>query len=85
MSLVVERKPRSIFVTDSCENDIDGFSLKTGRARTFEFSAYLKGRDNGNALECLVEFFLIWVGIVKKEVNPLDCAFSCTNNTLSIG
>ena len=64
MNLVIERKPGSMFITDSCENGIGGFSLKIDRADVFKFPAHLKGWSNDNVLECLAEIVSIWVGTI---------------------
>ena len=85
INLLIERQPNHLFITDSCENGIGGFSLKSGRAFRFEIPSHLKGRVSNNVLEYLAEIVAIWMGILEEEVQPLDCCYSCTDNTSAIG
>ena len=42
IKLFLERRPNAIFITDSCEHAIGGFSMKTGRAFCFELPEHLR-------------------------------------------
>ena len=84
INLIIERLPNHIFITDSCENGIGGFSLKTDQAYRFELPDHLKGRASNNILEYLAKIVCIWIGIIENEVIPLDYVFSCTDNTSAI-
>ena len=85
MNILVESWPNHLFITDSCKNGSGVFSLKSGRHFRFELTDYLKSRDSNNFLEYLAKIVAIFVSIVEDEVHPLDCYFSCTDNTSEIG
>ena len=84
INLLVEREPNHLFITDSCENGIGGFSLKSGRAFRFEIPNHLKGRVSNNVLDHLAEIVTTWLSILHGEVHPIDCCFSGTDSTTAI-
>lgn len=85
INLLVECYPSQIYITDSYENGIGGYSLLTGRAWRFELPSHLKGHVSNNILEYLAEIVGIWMGILDGEVKKDDCIFSCTDNTSAVG
>ena len=65
-NLIAERRPSHMFVTDSCENEIGGFSVSSGRAFRHEFPTHLKGREIINVLEHLDMLVAIFNSIVSN-------------------
>ena len=55
INLVLERRPGGIYITDSCECGIGGFSLKTGRAFRWCIPPHLRFRVSNNMLEHIAE------------------------------
>ena len=85
LNLIVERDPDHVFITDSCENGIGGFSLLSGKAWRFELPDHLKGIISNDVLECLAEIVATWVGVLDGEVKEDDCVFSGANSTTAVG
>ena len=59
INLIVERRPDQIYITDSCEYGIGGFSVKTGKAFRYEIPPYLRFKVSNNVLEYLAEVVAI--------------------------
>ena len=59
INLVLERRPDGIYITDSCEHVIGGFSLKTGGAFRWSISPHLRFRVSNNVLEHVAEIVAI--------------------------
>ena len=72
INLLVERQPNHLFITDSCENGIGGFSLKSGRAFRFEIPNHLKGRVSNNVLEHLALTLCIQDERYTNEINLVN-------------
>ena len=85
INLIIERRPDSLFVTDSCECGLGGFSVKTGRAFRFEIPPHLRFKVSNNVLEYLAEVVAIWLGVLEGEVTEESCVFAGTDNTSAVG
>ena len=85
INLIIERQPDCIFVTESCEYGLGGFSMKTGKAFRYEIPYYLRFRVSNNVLEYLAEVIAVWLGVLDGEVQDESCVFSGTDNTSAVG
>ena len=74
-----------MFITDSCECGLGGFSIGTGRAFRYKTPENLRFRVSNNVLEFLAEVVAIWLGSLDSEVSSGSCAFSGTDNTSAVG
>ena len=85
MNLIIERRPNNIFILDSCEHRIRGYSLKTRSAFYFKIPAHLWFEVSNNVLKHLAKIVVIWKGVLEREVTECSCTFSGMDSASTIG
>ena len=85
LSLIVERQPDSVIITESCEYCVGSFSVKSGRDFRYETPAHLCFKVPNNILEFLAEVVAIWLGFFDGEVTQGSCVFAGTGSTSAGG
>ena len=84
MNLITFRCPTLIYINDACEHGIGGFATH-GRAWTWVLPPPLRGRAHINLLEFIAQVVSIWIDIIEKKIQPLDCILGMGDNTASMG
>ena len=84
MNLITFRKPTLIYINDACEHGIGGFATH-GRAWTWIIPPHLRGRAHINLLEFMAQLVSIWIDVIEKKIQPLDCLLGMGDNTASMG
>ena len=84
LNLISFRQPTHIYMTDSCEFGLGGFSSK-GKAWRWKIPENLLGRAHIGLLEFLAEVVAIWLDIIDGDIGEEDCALSMGDSSNGIG
>ena len=84
MNLITFRSPNKIYINDASEHGLGGFATH-GRAWSYEIPEHLRGRAHINLLEFIAQLISIWIDILEKKIEPLDCLLGMGDNTASMG
>ena len=85
INLTTLRMPDGGSLTDACEAQLGGFSLRTGRAWRWTLPPDCVDRVHINLLEFIACTIGILLPLHEGEIQPLDCWFSGTDNTSAEG
>ena len=84
MNLITFRSPDIIHIGDASEHGMWAFASH-GRAWRYLIPENLRGRAHINLLEFLTQVVSIWIDILEKKINPLDCILAMGDSTTAIG
>jgi hypothetical protein len=84
MNLMTFREPNKIYINDASEHGLGGFATH-GRAWAYIIPEKLRGRAHINLLEFLAQLVSIWIDVIEKKIEPLDCLLGMGDNTASMG
>ena len=84
MNLITFRSPDIIHIGDASEHGMGAFASH-GRAWRYLIPENLRGRAHINLLEFLTQVVSIWIDILEKKINPLDCILAMGDSTTAIG
>ena len=84
MNLMTFRSPNKIYINDASEHGLGGFATH-GRAWAYTIPEKLQGRAHINLLEFLAQLVSIWIDVIEKRIEPLDCLLGMGDNTASMG
>jgi hypothetical protein len=84
VNLMTFRKPTKIYINDASEHGLGVFATH-GRVWAYIIPEKLRGRAHINLLKFLAQLVSIWIDVIEKKVEPLDCLLRMGNNTASMG
>ena len=84
MNLMTFRSPNKIYINDASEHGLGGFATH-GRAWAYTIPEKLQGQAHINLLEFLAQLVSIWIDVIEKRIEPLDCLLGMGDNTASMG
>jgi hypothetical protein len=85
MNLLTTREPDTISITDACEYQLGGYSLKTDRAWRWRIPKDLVFRKFINFLEFLASAVGVLLAVRDGDATAGDCVLCFTDNTSSAG
>ena len=84
INLLVCRRPSKICLSDSCPYGIVGFSCLSGRAWRLKIPLDVVGKVSNNLLEFIAEVTCMWIDVIEKQMDHLDCCLSFEDNTSAV-
>ena len=85
MNLITFQIPNKINICDASEHGLRGFATH-GQKWCYNIPEKLRGRaQHINLLEFIAQVISVWIDIIEKKTESLDCLLGMGDNTASIG